>query len=120
MAAEKLFSRNFGAVGIPAEREEHFQSWIIDLAGYRKWKRAHFRPAMTKTGWRTAVSADGAGFPDLLLTRDQVTIFAEVKSKTGRLTPEEKSWLETLALNPNNKCFVWRPVDRQAIEEVLR
>ncbi|MDP2729104.1 MAG: VRR-NUC domain-containing protein [Dehalococcoidales bacterium] len=101
------------------EKEEEFQSWVIDLAHTRGWLVAHFRTARTKTGWRTAVSADGQGFPDLICSRGTITIYAEVKRQKGRLTPEQKLWLELLAQNPGNKCFVWRPSERKEIEEVL-
>lgn len=120
MTGEKLFSRNVRTSKMPAESEEDFQSWVIDLAHTMGWLVAHFRAARTKTGWRTAVSADGEGFPDLLLTRGAVTIFAETKSETGRLSPQQRVWLQTLAENPRNRCFVWRPADRPQIEEILR
>ena len=110
------------ATYLEREREDDFLTWIIDLAHATKWRVAHFRGGWSRDGKRfiTPVQADGEGFPDLVLTRDSVTIYAETKSKRGRLTPEQKSWLEVLALNPGNRCFVWRPADRKEIEEVLK
>jgi hypothetical protein len=40
---------------------------VIEAAHVYGWRCAHFRPARTRHGWRTAVAADGAGFPDLVL-----------------------------------------------------
>ena len=45
--------------------ERELQDAVIQLARLLGWRVAHFRPAMTTRGWRTPVSADGAGFPDL-------------------------------------------------------
>jgi hypothetical protein len=62
---------------------------VIELAHLFGWRVAHFRPAMTKHGWRTPVSADGKGFVDLVLVRDR-TIFVELKSTKGR--SQAASW----------------------------
>lgn len=48
----------------PAEPTEiQWQAQVIELAHILGWTVAHFRPALTKHGWRTPVQADGAGFP---------------------------------------------------------
>lgn len=71
------------------------QAAILDLARLFGWHRAHFRPAMTAKGWRTPVSGDGKGFPDLCLVRDRL-VFAEVKVGRNRLSPEQCSWRDWL------------------------
>lgn len=43
--------------------ERQWQAQVIELARILGWRVAHFRPALTKHGWRTPVQADGAGFP---------------------------------------------------------
>ncbi len=58
------------------------------------------------------------GFPDLVLVR-KVVIYAELKSKTGRLTPEQKQWLDALT-NAGQDCRVWRPTDWAEIERTLK
>jgi len=110
------------AAYLARESEDDFLTWLIDLARVNGWKGAHFRGGWSRDGERftTPVQADGEGFPDLVLTRDSVTIYAETKTEKGKLTPEQKEWLEVLARNPGNKCFVWRPSDRKEIEEVLK
>lgn len=92
----------------------------VELAQLFGWRVAHFRPAMTKHGWRTPVAADGAGFPDLLAVRDRV-LTVELKSAKGKLTPAQVTWLEWFAA-AGVECHVWRPEQWAdgSIESVLR
>ena len=85
--------------------EAQFQQQVIDLAHLNSWRVAHFRPARTDKGWRTPVAADGAGFPDLVLARDGVVIFAELKTERGVLRPEQNVWGHHLGA----LWRVWRP-----------
>lgn len=93
-------------------------SHVLELAHMLGWKCAHFRAALTKHGWRTPVQGDGKGWPDLVLVRDRVVV-AELKSDTGRLTPEQQTWLDRFTA-AGIEAFVWRPDDLQRIAEVLR
>lgn len=102
----------------PTITEAAFQAQVIELAHLFGWRVAHFRPALTKHGWRTPVSADGKGFPDLVLVRRKRLIFAELKSQRGRLSPEQRDWWE--ALTHVAEAYVWRPSDWPAIEAELR
>lgn len=68
------------------------QKAIIETAQLTGWLVAHFRPARTEEGWRTAVEGDGKGFPDLVLCRSPAVLFVEVKSKGGRLSREQDRW----------------------------
>lgn len=100
--------------------EAEFQRAVIELAQMTSWLCAHFRPARTADGgWRTAVAADGAGFPDLLLVhRQRGTLFRELKSESGTLTPEQKLWLDTLT-DAGADAAVWRPSDWPDVEATL-
>ena len=60
------------------------------------WRVYHSRPARTNKGWRTPVSYDGRGFPDLLLVRDRV-IAIEIKGDGDKLTEEQQTWLDAFA-----------------------
>ena len=74
----------------------------------------------TERGWRTAVAADGKGFPDLLLVREQV-IVAEIKGDGDKLRPEQEAWLEAFS-RAGVPSFVWTPEDWRSgeVERVLR
>lgn len=95
---------------------------VIDLAHALGYRVAHFRPAMTRHGWRTPVSADGAGFPDLVLVRarDGRLVAAELKAERGTLTPAQQEWLIALG-RAGIPTYTWRPADYpDAITAVLR
>ena len=95
--------------------EKDFQQQIIDLAKLYGWRCAHFRPALTTHGWRTPVSADGKGFPDLVLAHPvRGILFAELKSERGGASPEQIEWIELLGGE------IWKPSDLERIVEVLR
>lgn len=106
--------------------EAQLQSAIIDTARLLGWRVAHFRPAKTAKGYRTAVEADGAGFPDLVLVRAGHLIFAELKSKTGVTSMLQREWLEdllTVSVGLSRvQIYTWRPADWTAgyVELALR
>ena len=99
--------------------EEAFQVQVTDLAHLHGWKVAHFRVARTLHGWRTAVGADGAGWPDLVMTRGDRIVAVELKSSRGALSPAQADWLIALE-TAGVECHVWRPSDYDAALEVLR
>lgn len=93
---------------MPRGPENDFQKAVLDVLRIYGWTTAHFRPAMTKHGWRTPVSGDGKGFPDIVACGHGRTIFRELKAAKGRLRPEQTMWLELL-----ERCgadvAVWTP-----------
>lgn len=98
--------------------ESGFQDAVIQFARTIGWTVAHFRPARTNHGHRTAVQADGAGFPDLVLVRERV-IFAELKAEGGRLSRQQDGWLQALG-EAGAEVYEWRPSQWPTIEAVLR
>lgn len=100
--------------------ERELQDWIVASARLLGWRVAHFRPAWTQRGWRTAGSYDAQGWPDLVLVRERV-VFAEVKTDRGRLRPEQEGWLGSLR-HAGAEVYVWRPEDWTSgeVEDVLR
>src|SRR5215468_1252850 len=63
------------------------------------------------------------GFPDLVLLRahpDGVgeALIAEVKTDTGRLTPEQAAWLSSFRAC-GIAASVWRPADWEVIKNAL-
>ena len=99
--------------------EREFQKAVIEAARVLGWRVAHFRAARTSRGWRTPVEADGAGFPDLCMVRDDRVVFAELKAETGKLRGEQAAWLADLGA-AGQSVHVWRPSDWDVIEEALR
>jgi hypothetical protein len=97
---------------LPSMREAELQAGVVDLAHALGYRVAHFRPAMTAHGWRTPVSADGAGFPDLVLcrARDGRIIVAELKAEKGRVTEAQRAWLDDLSA-AGVPVFTWWPAD---------
>lgn len=90
--------------------ERELQDAIVEVAQLRGWLVAHFRPAMTGKGWRTPVSGDGKGFPDLVLARGRRLMFIELKSKTGKTSHEQALWLEALGkIGGNVETHLWKP-----------
>jgi hypothetical protein len=96
--------------------EDQFMTAVIELAHYRQWMVTHFRPAATGRGWRTPVQGD-PGFPDLVLARRGVVIFAELKVGKGRITKGQAAWLGEVGNAV--PFYVWRPNDMDEIARVL-
>lgn len=69
------------------------------------------------------------GYPDLHLVRIIVepgevitrSLFAELKTATGKLTEHQVKWLDILSM-AGHECYLWRPGERnnQAIADVLQ
>ena len=105
-----------GGVTPPAHHERmteaEWQEKVIATAHTFGWRVAHFRPAKTDRGWRTPVSADGKGFPDLVLVHPErwITVFRELKGDKGKLSPEQVEWGKWLS-HTTGDYEVWRPAD---------
>ena len=103
---------------LPKISEAEFQSQVIQLARHCGWKVAHFRPARVivrgKETWRTPCEGDAAGFPDLVLAKNGMTWFFELKSEAGKLSENQVAWLEATGGS------VWRPSDWPLIEKFLK
>lgn len=52
----------------------------------------------------------GAGFPDLVLVGRRSTLFAELKTRTGRPSPRQTTWKYRL-LATGEAYAVWTPAD---------
>ncbi len=98
--------------------EDEFQTDVILFAQARGWRVAHFRKSRTKHGWRTAVSADGKGFFDLVFVRERI-VWAELKMPGNRPSADQLAWLAAL-LKAGAEAYVWYPKDWVAIEDILK
>ncbi len=79
------------------------------------WRCAHFRSVRIQrhdetVRYATPVSADGAGWPDLVLVHDHRILFRELKSDRGVLSVEQQDWLHALE-RAGADVDVWRPKD---------
>lgn len=102
------------AVQIP---EKDFETQVITLARLKGWKVAKFRPARTLKGWRTAISADGQGWPDLFMVRGGRCIAGEIKVNTSA-SAEQLDWIQRLHAG-GIETFVWKPCDWTRIKDIL-
>lgn len=93
---------------------------VLPMAKTFGWKVAHFRPGRTISGWVTPVSADGAGFPDLVMLREFRMVVVELKSQRNSLSPEQSEWMNSFKMC-GAEVYLWRPSDwlDGTIESVL-
>lgn len=62
---------------------------------------------------------DRAGFPDLVLIRPPKLLICELKSKRGRVSPQQAEWIEDLTACGVDARIV-RPDDLEAVLTILR
>jgi hypothetical protein len=105
--------------------ERDFQQQVTDLAELLGWSWAHFRPAQTAHGWRTAVSGPlGKGFPDLVLAhpRKVCVLFAELKARekgqVAKLSVDQQCVHDVLRM-AGARVVIWTPADWDTIVNVL-
>ena len=80
--------------------EAEFQAEVVKIARLMNWFCYHT--------WDSRRSE--AGFPDLVLVHRarEETLFCELKTDTGKVTPAQRKWLEALRDAGQQGC-VWRP-----------
>jgi hypothetical protein len=107
--------------------EEQFSTQVESLLNMFGWHWAHFRPARTEKGWRTAISGMGKGFPDYICLRGERMVIMELKSEKGKVSPEQKAWYDKFIESRQHyvkgdfpEVYIWRPVDFDSIIECLR
>jgi hypothetical protein len=114
--------------------EAVWQDHVLALATAYQWRSYHTHDSRRSN----------PGFPDLVLLRPPELLFVELKTDTGRIRPEQKSWLDELdvvalaiaswtdhagdegAAGPNDpadrpvvQAYVWRPRDFDAVHARL-
>lgn len=118
-----------------AVSEDELLRLVVDEAKARGWMVTHFRPARNARGhWSTPLQGD-AGFPDLVMARGGVVIFAELKREKAKASADQRAWIEALGQPWKGRLFmddgrlilsslehaamVWRPSDWPLIERAL-
>lgn len=92
-----------------AQSEADFQQKITDLASLLNLKWHH----------ETDSRKTAKGWPDLVIAGPAHVIFVEVKSEKGKVTLEQREWIDTLK-NAGAIVEVWRPSDWDRIQRILR
>jgi hypothetical protein len=101
-----------------AMSEEQLVNHIIAASQSLGYLVAHFRPAKTEKGWRTAMQGD-VGFPDLVMANGKVIIFAECKrwDPKAKVADEQERWLRMVDVTAGHGIlglvwvYVWRPTN---------
>jgi hypothetical protein len=90
--------------------EAHLMARVTALAKAQGWMVYHT--------WRSINSEPG--FPDLVCVKPGRLLFAELKSRTGKLTEAQHQWLSLLAHSvPEVEVYTWRPADLGTITRTL-
>ena len=77
------------ALSAPASREKDLHADILSICRGRSWLCVHAR--------MDRASTIGVGCPDFVVFADKGRVFVvEAKSRTGKLTPEQRAWLAWL------------------------
>lgn len=103
------------AAAEPAETEKGFMGRVVRLAKTHGWLCYHTH--------RSDKSAPG--FPDVVLCKpaslsaEGRLVFAELKSRTGKLTVEQAQWLDVLRHTGRCEVYVWRPTDWEELVAIL-
>jgi hypothetical protein len=82
--------------------ERELQNNVIELATWLGWLCYHTHDSRRSQ----------PGFPDLVMVKGQRTLFVELKSATGKVTPDQMRWIHALS-NAGQSVRLWRPVDWQ-------
>ena len=114
-----------GAV-MPKESEADFQKALIDLLHTYGYKVCEFRKAarLKENGsvtYRTPFGADGVGYSDLFAAHpvSGYSFYIECKSDTGKLSNEQKEWLNLLR-SCGLTAFVWNPAQWDDLAEIVK
>ena len=86
---------------------------MIEYAELRGW--AVYHAAYVKGHLR---SSSSVGFPDLVLVRNDRTVFAELKTDKGKLSVAQDGWLNLLR-GTANEVYLWRPSDMDEVLKIL-
>jgi Holliday junction resolvase len=87
--------------------ERDYQRTIVELLDALGWASCHTYPLRTEHGWRTGTTAKG--WPDLVALRGEYVVAIEVKSDTGRVQPEQLTWLQLFAELGSGRAWIVSP-----------
>jgi len=91
--------------------EKQFEAQVKDLAKVFH-ADAYYHPFLST--WSVK------GFPDLTIIRVPRLIFAELKTETGKISPEQQKWHDLLNQCTSIEAHIWRPAQFDEIVGILR
>ena len=107
------------------QTERAWQRTVIEYAavmGWSHWHDALLTAPRNCPNCRPAANLPAMldGWPDLWLARSPRLIVVELKGERGRLTGNQRSWLQLFRHCPGIEVYVWRPSNWSEIEFALR
>lgn len=103
-----MTAAEYRAIAASKMSEKAFMAQVVELAKLRGWTVYH--------SWTSIHSP--CGFPDLVLARPPRVIFWECKSERGRVSLDQRAWLDRLTAC-GMLAEVIRPSDWDLVEERL-
>jgi hypothetical protein len=112
------------AVSDFTQTERAFQASVLAYARMMGWQAFHDNATnaprrCSACGVTRSLPRNVAGMPDLILIRRPRIVWAELKSERGKLTDDQRAWIEELRAC-GQAVYVWRPSDWREVERVLR
>jgi len=106
--------------------EDDFTETVLMYAKLGGWQVFHIPDWMWRSifslwkrhGHRKGRTWPAKGFPDLILLKPPELLVVEIKSETGRTSPEQRTWLQAFAAC-GVETQVWKPRDLDAIRQRL-
>lgn len=89
--------------------ENEWQAKVVEFARWNGWHVFHpYYSRRSEPGW-----------PDLSMIRDGHLVFAELKTRTGRVTAAQHRVLSLLDECADVEVYLWRPMDWPDVVRVL-
>lgn len=114
-------------VGLPSKLDEniaetpflHVVEQIADVFGWMRYHAPDNIPYETRAG-RKRIQNIKRGWLDIVLAHPArgLLLFRELKTNTGKVTPDQQKWLDVLAARGLD-VGVWRPRDLELIVATL-
>lgn len=100
--------------------EDEWKATVVAALRLSGWRFIHFRPAQDRRGrWSTPLEGD-LGFPDVVAVRDGWILALELKTERGRVSDDQRAWLNDLAKVPNVVAAIVRPSAWRWLERALK
>lgn len=100
--------------------EEQLKAAVLELATMYGWKvfsvTNSTRLIKKGAGFIRVknINPQGNGYPDLTLARQGRILFVELKQDGRYPEPEQREWLDALAVGGPVQTFVWKPKDLES------